>query len=117
MENFTSENILTRLSAANLKSLLRLTGTNFTSKMAKEELLEIALTVKEITPNIIVNHLQLDKFALEKKLKKPPPPSRKKKDSDVSPLMGGSMEDLKESIVAVETTDLPQQPEKQQHTA
>jgi uncharacterized protein YukJ len=106
MENFTSENILKRLSAANLKSLLRLTGANFTSKMNKEELLEIALTLKEITPMIIVNHLNLDKFALEKKLNKPPP-SRKKKDSDVSPLIEDYMEKI---TLEEETVVSPQQP-------
>mgnify|MGYP001613461133 CR=1 FL=1 len=79
MNNFNSEQILKRLNASQLKSLLKLTDTTFTSKNTKDELLEIALAVKEITPAIIVNHLKLDKFALEKKLNKPPPKPKVKK--------------------------------------
>ena len=95
MNNFNSEQILSRLNTTQLKSLLRLTDTSFTSKMTKEELLVIALTVPEITPAIIVNHLKLDKFALEKKLNKPPVKPRVKKitsgdtcdnTSEVSPM-------------------------------
>ena len=91
MNNFNSVEILSRLNATQLKSLLKLTDTVFSSKMNKDELLSIAITLPEITPAIIINHLKLDKFALEKKLSKPPVKPRTKKDttidSEISPLL------------------------------
>jgi hypothetical protein len=83
MNTFKSDEILPRLNAAQLKSLLRLTDTIFTSKMNKEELCKIALTVSEITPAIIINHLKLDKFAMEKKLSKPIPKPKVKKGGNI----------------------------------
>lgn len=90
MNNFNSKEILARLNATQLKSLLNLTDTTYTSKNTKEELLNIAFTLSEITPAIIINHLKLDKFALEKKLNRPVPKPKSKviiEQTEISPMV------------------------------
>jgi hypothetical protein len=85
MNSFEPEQIIATLNVSQLKSLLKLTDTPYTAKITKEDLQKIAKSKPEITSAIIINHLGLDKDALEKKLNKSPrtPKQSKRKKSDV----------------------------------
>ena len=97
MNTFQSEQIIKILNATQIKSLLRLTETPYTSKMNKEELVVIAIAKPEITPAIIINHLKLDKFILEKKINSPTKP-RKKKVVEISPPENKEVEEVSSLI-------------------
>jgi hypothetical protein len=73
------EQIIKTLTAAQIKSLLRLTDTPYNNKMKKEELRSLAVAKSDITSAIIINHLQLDKYNLQKKINNPPKARKKKK--------------------------------------
>jgi hypothetical protein len=72
MNAFQPEQIIKTLNATQIKSLLKLTDTPYNNKMKKEELGSLAVAKSEITSAIIINHLQLDKCNLEKKINNPP---------------------------------------------
>jgi len=98
MSNFEPEQIIGTLNVSQLKSLLKLTDTPYTTKITKEDLQKIAKSKPEITSAIIINHLGLDKAVLEKKLNKSPRTSKqsKRKKSDVEEplvILGESVSD------------------------
>lgn len=68
MDSLEVAEVLPKLNATQLKSLLKLLDCPFGSKLKITELLEIAMARKDITVPIIVNFLKLDVEALQKKV-------------------------------------------------